>query len=69
MSFLEKLSGAIWGPWLLGAFLVVGGYYSLRTGFFQLFRLPVWWKTTVGSLLRRKKGQMCIRDRPTMVVR
>lgn len=56
MSFLEKLSSAIWGPWLLGAFLIVGGYYSLRTGFFQLFRLPVWWKTTVGSLLRRKKG-------------
>lgn len=56
MSFLSELSGAIWGPPLMAAFLLVGGWYSIRTGFFQLFGLPVWWKTTVGSLLRRKKG-------------
>lgn len=35
------------------AFLLVGGYYSLRTGFFQLFHFPLWWKTTVGSLLKK----------------
>ncbi len=58
MLFLSKLSDLIWGPWMLGAFLLVGGYYSLRTGFFPLFRFPLWWKTTVGSLLRprEKKG-------------
>ncbi len=56
MAFLEKLSDLIWGPGLLGAFLAVGLYFSLRTGFFQLFGLPVWWKATVGSLLRRKAG-------------
>ena len=57
MSFLESLSNFIWGPWLLGAFLVVGGYYSLRTGFFQIFGFPTWWKTTVGRILCRKKKQ------------
>jgi len=56
MAFLESLSDLIWGPWLLGAFLAVGAYFSLRTGFFQLFRLPTWWKATVGSLFRRGKG-------------
>ncbi len=57
MSFWESLSNFIWGPWLLGAFLAVGLYYSLRTGFFQIFGLPVWWKSTAGSLFRRRKGE------------
>ena len=56
MSFLSKLSGFLWGGPLLVAFLLVGGYYSIRTGFFQLFHLPLWWKTTVGSLFKRKAG-------------
>lgn len=55
MAFLSKLSGFLWGGPLLAAFLIVGGYYSLRTGFFQLWRLPLWWKTTAGSLLRRRQ--------------
>ena len=55
MSFLSAVTNIIWGPWTLGAFLLVGGYYSLRTGFFQIFGFPVWWRATVGSLFRRKK--------------
>ena len=55
MVFLSKLSGFLWGGPLLAAFLLVGGYYSVRTGFFQLFHVPLWWKTTIGSLLKRKK--------------
>lgn len=57
MAFLSKLSGFLWGGPLLAAFLLVGGYYSVRTGFFQIFHLPLWLKTTVGSLLKRKKGK------------
>ncbi len=57
MAFLSELSGIIWGGPLLAAFLLVGGYYSIRTGFFQLFRFPVWWRISVGSLLRRKKKE------------
>ena len=54
MSVLSQWSGLLWGGPLLAAFLVVGGYYSLRTGFFQLFRFPTWWKASVGCLLRRR---------------
>ena len=56
MMFLSKLSGFLWSGPLLAAFLLVGGYYSLCTGFFQIFRLPLWWKYTVGTLFKRKKG-------------
>ncbi len=57
MAFLESLGNVIWGPWLLGAFLAVGLYFSLRTGFFQIFRAPTWWRYTAGKLLRGKKGE------------
>ncbi len=55
MSFLAELSGAVWGPPLLLAFLLVGGYFSIRTGFFQIFRFPLWWRWSIGGLFRRKK--------------
>ena len=56
MILLERLGDAIWNPWLLGLFLLVGLYYSLRTGFFQLFGCPIWLKTTLGSLFHRPKA-------------
>ncbi len=55
MTFLSRLGGMLWSGPLLVGFLVVGLYYSLRTGFFQLFGLPVWWKATVGTLFHRQK--------------
>lgn len=57
MSILSALSRFLWSGPLLAAFLLVGGYYSFRTGFFQIFRLPLWLKTTVGSLLQRRRGK------------
>ena len=56
MAFFKVLGDWLWGGPLLAAFLVVGLWYSFGSGFFQIFGLPVWWKTTVGSLLRRKKA-------------
>ena len=56
MTFLERLADFLWNPWLLGLFLLVGLYYSVRTGFFQLFSCRIWLKTTLGSLLRPKRG-------------
>jgi len=53
MSFLSKLSSFLWSGPLLVVFLAVGGYFSVRTGFFQVFHLPLWWKTTVGTLTKR----------------
>ncbi len=49
MAFLvQSLADTLWNPWLLGGFLLVGGLYTLRSGFFQL-RLPTWLKYTVFS--------------------
>lgn len=56
MAFWERLGDFIWNPWLLGAFLLTGLYLSLRTGFFQLFDIRLWMKTTLGSLLRPRRG-------------
>lgn len=50
----------IWNPWLLGLFLLTGLYFSIRTGFFQVFDIGLWFKTTLGSILRpskQKKGR------------
>ena len=51
MAFLTFLGDAIWNPWLLCLFLFTGLWYSVRTGFFQLFGLPVWLRETVGKFL------------------
>lgn len=55
MGFVERLTDFMWNPWLLGLFLVTGLYYSVRTGFFQLFGVGRWLSATVGSLLRPGK--------------
>jgi len=55
MAFFKALGDWLWGGPLLAAFLVVGLWYSLGSGFFQIFGFPTWWSTTVGSLFRRKK--------------
>lgn len=57
MAFLERLGNWIWNPWLLGAFLLLGLYYSVGSGFFQVFECRLWLKATIGSLFRgRKRG-------------
>lgn len=52
MAVLSKLTDLLWYPWLLGLFLLTGLYFSLRTGFFQVFGIRTWWKSTIGDLLR-----------------
>lgn len=46
----------LWDPWLLGLFLLTGMYFSVRTGFFQIFGCLTWLRVTTGSLFRGKKG-------------
>ena len=55
MTVLEKWTDLLWNPWLLSAFLLIGLYFSLRTGFFQFFNFHTWWKSTVGSMSRSRK--------------
>ena len=56
MGFVERLTDFMWNPWLLGLFFVTGLYYSVRTGFFQIFGAKRWLRATAGSLLRPKNG-------------
>ena len=57
MEFLRWLTDALWCPWLLGLFLVTGLVYSIGSGFFQITRLPLWWRATLGSLLHPQRGR------------
>lgn len=54
---MERLAQAIWDPWLLGLFLLVGAIYSFGSGFFHLFQAKVWLRATVGSLFSRPSGK------------
>ena len=55
MTFLTWLGDAIWNPWLLGLFLLTGLWYSIRTGFFQIFGAHVWLRATFGALFSKGK--------------
>ncbi|MCI8474512.1 MAG: alanine:cation symporter family protein [Oscillospiraceae bacterium] len=58
MDVLERVADALWQPWLLGLFLLVGLWCSLCSGFFQFFGLGRWLKGSVGSLLQgRRRGR------------
>lgn len=52
MLRLTHLTDALWNPWLLGLFLITGLYFSVRTGFFQLFGVRMWLKATAGTVFR-----------------
>ncbi len=51
---LERLGDWLWNPWLLGLFLLSGLYFSVKSGFFQIFGIRKWLGGTLGELLRRK---------------
>lgn len=55
VSFLTQLSELIWNPWLFILFFLVGAYYSVRTGFFQIFEGREWLGRTLGPLLHPRK--------------
>lgn len=54
LSLVEMWANALWSPWLLGLFLLVGGWFTLRSGFFQL--TPHRWVGTLKRSLRRPAG-------------
>lgn len=51
MTVLARLTDVLWFPWLLSLFLITGGYLSLRTGFFQIFKIKTWWRNSIGTML------------------
>lgn len=54
MEFLVRLSDSLWNPWLLGLFFCTGLVFTLGSGCFPLFGLPLWLKTTLGSLFHER---------------
>ncbi len=54
---LERLADALWQPWLLGLFLLVGLWCSVRSGFFQFFGLLRWLRGSLGSLFQARPGK------------
>ncbi len=57
VEFVTRLADFMWFPWLLGLFILVGLYLSVRTGFFQLFGIRRWLGDTAGSLFRAGRRQ------------
>ncbi|MBM6886406.1 alanine:cation symporter family protein, partial [Pseudoflavonifractor phocaeensis] len=55
MTVLERLGDWLWNPWLLGLFLLSGLYFSIESGFFQIFGVKKWLGVTVGQLLGGKQ--------------
>ncbi len=53
MALLSRATDFLWNPWLLGLFLLTGCYFSVRTGFPQVFGFRIWWKQSIGSILRK----------------
>ncbi len=53
---LERLTEWAWSWPTIGLFLVTGLWFSVRTGFFQIFGLCQWWRGTAGQMCRRGGG-------------
>ena len=47
---LQLLHEVVWGPWTIFLFLGTGLFFTVKSGGFQIRKLPYWWKKTVGSL-------------------
>ena len=47
---LQLLHEIVWGPWTMFWFLGTGLFFTVKSGGFQIRKLPYCWKKTVGSL-------------------
>lgn len=53
-EFNGKINSFIWGPFMCTLFVLVGVYFSVRTGFFQIFKARYWWNNTVKAIFTNK---------------
>ena len=51
----DWINRLVWGPATLGALLLIGIYYTVRSRFFPFRRLGLWWKETAGSFFRKSE--------------
>ena len=60
----NAIASFVWGPVMLLIFLLIGLYFSVRTGFFQISKFRLWVKSTFGALFspdvhnNTKKGEI-----------
>lgn len=54
---IHQIHEIVWGQWMLILFLSIGILYSLKSRFFQLRRLRLWWSETVGTMGEEEPGQ------------
>ena len=48
----DAIASFVWGPVMLLIFLLIGLYFSVRTGFFQLTRMRLWIRSTLIALFK-----------------
>ena len=53
MQLNTKINTFIWGPYMLAAFLLIGIYFTVRTGFFQFAKVGLWFRHTLLSCFQR----------------
>ena len=64
LSTLNRAVGDfVWSPVMLVAFLSVGGYFTLRLGFFQFVRIRLWFSETIVAALKSKSSRKVKDDR------
>ena len=51
-SIIDAIGRFLWGPVMCVVFISVGLLISIRTGFFQFVRFPLWWKQTIGAVFK-----------------
>ncbi len=52
----EAIHSFVWGPGMLLFFCGCGVYLTVRSGFFQILRAPLWLKHTLGSLFNKQSS-------------
>ncbi len=50
------INGIVWGPFMLFVLLGTGIFYTIKLHFFQIRKFPLWWKMTVGSVIKKEKS-------------
>lgn len=51
---IDFLYSLVWGPGTLGALLLTGVYFTVRSRFFQFRRWRLWWRETAGSFFKKE---------------
>lgn len=61
LYYVEQINNAVnsvvWGPPMLAFFIAVGLYFSVKMKFFQIFKVRLWLKETIGSLFSKKNNK------------